>query len=128
MLLVVLMIFSSCNLYKNVPSADYLYTGAKIKYDKSSKPDYETKSEMEKKCWPSPNKKILGFRFALRCYNASKPTKRKGINYFFHETLGEPPVLFTKVNTKETKRRLQEKAFDEGYLRVTIKDTIVYHK
>jgi outer membrane translocation and assembly module TamA len=125
---VTMIIISSCNLHRYVPAGDYLYTGAKIKYDKKNKPDYATKTSLENACWPAPNKKLFGIRFGLRSYNLTKPPKGKGLRYFFHETLGEPPVLFSKVSPSDAKRRLLAMAFDEGYLRATISDTIIFRK
>ncbi len=120
-----MLLASSCNVHRYVREGDYLHKGSKVKYDKTNKPDSELKSSLKNKCWPSPNKTILGVPTGLVLYSMAKPPTGKGLNYFLQEVVGTPPVLFSKVNINSTINRLIAEAKDNGYLRATANDTIL---
>lgn len=112
----------SCNTYRYVPQADFLYKGASIEFDTTL--DKHSKKEIEKKLQllirPLPNSRTLGIPFGLLFYNMSRPPKGKGLNFLLHEKMGQAPVLLSGVNDKSIQTRLLNKLFTEGYLKANV--------
>ena len=95
---ILLMLVSSCNIYRYVPEKDFLFTGSRISFDSKNKNASEIKSTLLSRMWPLPNKKIALIPLQLMSYSISKPTEKKFINYFLHEKFGEAPVLLSQAN------------------------------
>ena len=53
-----LLLVSSCNIYRYVPEDDYLFTGSKITFDKKNEYESEIRSQLLSKTWPVENQKI----------------------------------------------------------------------
>src|SRR3970040_2941532 len=91
-----------CSNTKYLPEGDFLYTGSSVKVKDSVLKKKERKAlenEAEELLVPKPNKQILGLRPKLFIYNlVGQPKKAKGIRYWLRTKVGEPPVLFSKVD------------------------------
>jgi outer membrane protein assembly factor BamA len=125
---ILLMLVSSCNIYRYVPEKDYLFTGSKISFDTKYKDASEIKSSLLSKTWPVPNKKILLMRLPLVSYSISKPTDKKGLNYLLHDNFGEPPVLLSQANPADMRRRMIAQMHDMGFLNARVYDSIIIDK
>lgn len=120
------LLMASCNIYRYVPENDKLYAGAKVNFTTKTNDESTIKSKLLSKTWPAPNSRILKIPYKLISYSVSKPDKSKGINHYFHEKLGEPPVLLSTVNTADMRRRMLAQMHDMGYLKANVEDSIVF--
>ncbi len=125
---ILLMLVSSCNIYRYVPPDDHLFAGSKIKFDKRPKNESEIKTVLLSKIWPIPNKRIIGIPFSLISYSISKPRTGKGINNLLHNKIGSPPVLLSQANPADMRRRMVSQLKDLGYLKAEVRDSILIHK
>ncbi|MFT3705460.1 MAG: BamA/TamA family outer membrane protein [Agriterribacter sp.] len=130
---IIIMLFSSCSITRNVPAGDALYTGASIKIEDkalSNKKKKNIKSELEALTRPLPNKKILGIPFKLMMYNiAGKSTKEKSLGEWIRRKLGEPPVLMSNVNIDYNVKVLQSTLENRGYFHASVQgDTVIKNK
>jgi outer membrane protein insertion porin family len=116
---------TSCSNTKYLPEGELLYVGgnAKVENDSISKKERKNlESELNKLIRPIPNKKILGLRPKLLIYNwAGKVTKEKGFWYWLKYKVGEPPVLFSKVDLNFNKSVLQNYIENNGFFNATSK-------
>jgi outer membrane protein insertion porin family len=114
-----LMILSACSNVKYLPKGEQLYIGGTVKIegkDQSKKKRKQLSEELETVLRPKPNFSILGLRPKLYIYNiVGKPKKQKGLKHWLRTKVGEPPVLFSKVdldyNTKLVQNRLENRGF-----------------
>jgi outer membrane protein insertion porin family len=130
---VVALLAISCNLTKNVPKGDALYTGATIKVKDSTLSKKEKNKVVdftEHLPRPKPNSKFLGIPFKLILYNLSgDPKKKKGFIRKFFRNLGEPPVLLSSVNLEYNVKVLKNSLENIGYFRTDASgDTTVKNK
>ncbi|MEP6928138.1 MAG: BamA/TamA family outer membrane protein [Ginsengibacter sp.] len=117
---VVALLIISCNLTKNVPKGDALYTGATIKVKDSTlskKEKNKVADFTEHLPRPKPNSKFLGIPFKLILYNLSGDPKKKGFIRKFLRKLGEPPVLLSNVNLEYNVKVLKNNLENVGYFR-----------
>ncbi len=118
-LIVVALFTTSCSNTRYLPEGDLLYVGGKVKVEDSAitrKQYRELKSSLNEIIRPKPNKKILGLRVRLYFYNiAGEPKKDKGFRYWLRNKVGEPPVLFSKVDLEYNKSVIQNFAENHGY-------------
>ncbi|MCW3107156.1 MAG: surface antigen, partial [Segetibacter sp.] len=71
-LALIVLLNAGCNITKNVPAGDALYTGATIKLTNSSagtRQNKVLKSDLQGLLRPKPNSSILGIKFKLGLYN-----------------------------------------------------------
>ncbi|MGE5425247.1 MAG: BamA/TamA family outer membrane protein [Syntrophothermus sp.] len=117
LLILVMMILSSCNTLKYVSEKDPLYTGPDIKI-KTVKhvPKKVVKRELEKRLSPKPNGSILGFRSELWFYNMGKD-KKKGLKKWLAKKLGKPPVLLSQVDPARSSEIMQSYLDSKGFFR-----------
>jgi len=123
-----LLLVSSCNIYRYVPDYDYLFTGSKITFDKKNEYESEIRSQLLSKTWPVENQKIAFLRLPLISYSISKPSEKKRINYYLHEKFGEPPVLLSQAIPADMRRRMVAQMHDLGFLNAIVSDSIVLNK
>ncbi len=110
----------SCNVLKNVPPDDKLYTGSTVKAPKGDL-DKEVKEFLEKSDRPKPNASFLGIKYRLLLFNLIKePKKPKGLFYKIKHKWGEPPVLLSQVSPRASINRFNNILFANGYLRPEI--------
>ena len=116
-----LFIIWGCSNTKYLSEGELLYLGASVKVvdatmKKKERKDLET--ELEKLPRPKPNSSFLGLRPKLYIYNlAGEPTKDKGFKYWLRNKVGEPPVLFSKVNLEYNSDLLRNYVENKGYFK-----------
>ena len=124
-ILLVTFLATSCSNTKYLPEGELLYVGGKVKVENDSISKKERKNlqgNLQKLIRPIPNKKILGLRPKLTIHNWSgKVTKEKGFWYWLKYKVGEPPVLFSKVDLNYNKSVLQNYVENNGYFNATSK-------
>jgi len=125
---ILLVLVSSCNIYRYVPEKDHLFVGSKITFDKKNKDASEIKSTLLSRTWPVPNKKIAFIPLQLISYSISKPSEKKFINYFLHEKFGEAPVLLSQANPADMRRRMVVQMHDLGFLNAMVYDSVIIKK
>ncbi|MBC7607628.1 MAG: BamA/TamA family outer membrane protein [Burkholderiales bacterium] len=122
--LILLFLVSSCSNTKYLAEGELLYVGPKIKVEGkevSKKERKSLKKEFTGLVRPKPNKKILGLRPKLYIYNlAGQPKKEKGFRSWLRNKVGEPPVLFSKVDLEFNKQVLQSYSENRGYFNTQI--------
>ncbi len=121
-LLVSVLIFSSCSNTKYLPEGEHLYTGAKVKIDSpdgelSKKKKKKLRGELHDMVRPKPNTTFLGFlRPGLWIYNVvGKPKKEKGLRATIRRKLGEPPVLFSQVDPDKNRELMRNRLENRGH-------------
>lgn len=116
-------LLAACTGLKGVPDGDLLYTGAKVtvKGENVPKKDRKTlKAELKELPRPKPNRKFLWMRPKLFFYNlAGDVKKEKGFRHWLKYKVGEPPVLFSKVDLEYNGDVLRNHAENRGYFKTT---------
>jgi outer membrane protein insertion porin family len=130
---IIVLLFSSCSITRNIPAGDALYTGATIKVEDkelSNKKKKNIKGELEALTRPLPNKKILGVPFKLMMYNlAGKPSSEKSIGGWIRRKLGEAPVLMSNVNLEYNVKVLQSTLENRGYFHGAVQgDSVIKNR
>ena len=119
----VLLLMFACSSTRYLPEGELLYTGATITVKDttiSNKERKVLKTNFAKLVRPKPNKKFLGLRPKLFIYNSvGKVTKEKGFWYWLKFKVGEPPVLFSKVDMNYNRQVLQNFSENNGYFNTT---------
>lgn len=122
-LLLSALFLAACTGTRNLPEGELLYTGATIKVESKTTPKKERKAlktALTPLLRPKPNSSILGLRPKLFFYNlAGEPKKDKGFRYWLRTKVGEPPVLYSKVDLEYNKKVLQNYAENSGYFNTT---------
>ena len=121
---ILFFLVSSCSNTKYLAEGELLYVGPKVKVEGkevSKKERKSLKKEFTGLVRPKPNKKILGLRPKLYIYNlAGQPKKEKGFRSWLRNKVGEPPVLFSKVDLEFNKKVLQSYSENRGYFNTQI--------
>lgn len=122
-----------CSNTKYLPEGDLLYTGGSVTVKDSvmkKKEKKELEKELEAMLRPKPNKQIVGLRPKLWFYNiAGVPKKQKGIRYWLRNKVGEPPVLFSKVDLDYNASVLRNFTENKGYFKTRVSaDSTVKNK
>ena len=115
---------TSCSNTRYLPKDELLYIGGKVKVqdDSITKKDRKNlRQVMEGMLRPKPNRKILGLRFRLYMYNlAGAPKKEKGLRHWLRYKVGEPPVLFSRVDLEFNKNILRNYAENKSYFNTRV--------
>ncbi len=111
----------SCSGTKYLPAGEKLYVGSEVHVI----PDSGTMSFTKQKALqnelilvtrPKPNTKLLGIaRAKLWFYNIAATKKEKGLKHLIKTSLGEPPVLFSRVSPKNNEDILKNHLENRGY-------------
>jgi len=113
-----------CSNTKYLPEGDLLYTGGSVTVKDSilkKKERKELENELNDLLRPKPNKQFLGLRPKLWFYNmAGEPKKQKGIRYWLRTKVGEPPVLFSKVDLDYNAAVLRNFTENRGYFKTRV--------
>ena len=116
-----LFLFWGCSNTKYLTEGELLYVGGSVKVVDSTmkkKVRKNLEKELEKLLRPKPNKQFLGLRPKLYFYNlAGEPKKEKGFKYWLRTKVGEPPVLFGKVNLEYNSDLLTNYVENKGYFK-----------
>lgn len=117
------VLIASCTGTRNIPEGDLLYTGGSVDVVSKTTPKKQRKAleaALTPLLRPKPNASFLGMRPKLFFYNlAGEPTKDKGFRYWLRNKVGEPPVLYSKVDLEYNKKVLQNYAENNGYFNTT---------
>jgi len=124
---ILMMLVSSCNVYRYVPEKDYLFAGSRISFTTNDKKATKLKPVLLAKTWPVPNKKLLGVPVSLISYSISKPPTGKGLRYLLHDKIGSAPVLLSQANPNDMRRRMEAQMHDFGFLNASVTDSVVHH-
>ncbi len=119
-LFILTVLCSACSNVKYLPAGEQLYVGAKVKIEGDSVTKSEKsilEPELESVLRPRPNSSILGLRPKLYIYNITQTDKKKGLKHYLHTKLGEPPVLFSKVDLDYNVKLLENRMDNRGYFK-----------
>lgn len=126
----ILLLSAGCNITKNVPPGDALYTGATLKLKNSSagvKQNKVLRSDLLGLIRPKPNSSILGIKFKLGLYNMAGKSNNF-INKFLRKN-GEPPVLLSSVKLERNIAVLTNTLENKGFFHAKVTgDTVVKNK
>lgn len=123
MLLLLLVIASSCNPTKYVPVGKTLLDENKININKEG----ISKTNLLPYIKQKPNKRIFGTRFYLGLYNLSNIKKTKGINKWLRD-IGEEPVIFDSSQVVKTRVQMKSYVASKGYFDGHVIDTTITDK
>lgn len=119
-----LLFIWSCSNTKYLKEGELLYVGGKVKVEDSLLSRKERKKlakELSPLLRPKPNSKILGLRPKLYIYNlAGEPKKDKGFRHWLRNKVGEPPVLYSKVDLDFNADVLQNYAENKGFFKTIV--------
>jgi len=119
----IIILFASCKITRNVPDERYLLNKSNIVIDSKDVKEGDIEPYLRQR----PNKRILGFRFHLRVYNTANPYKYKGINKWL-KTIGEEPVILDTFLTNESALNVKLYLQSKGYYQASVKESITYPK
>ena len=125
-LLLLLVLSSGCSVTKAVPEGQALFWGYDVKVNgekDTSKRSAEMEAELSATVRPQPNASILGMRPKLAIYNAFYTEKEKGLKHWIMTKLGEPPVLFSEVDTASISQVMSNRLHNRGYFNNTVGST-----
>src|ERR1700761_6278483 len=98
----VLLYATGCSVRKYLPPGEKLYRGAtvKVKKEKGVKASAGSlKKQLASAARPTPNKFLLGQPYKVWWwYVIGQPKKEKGLKAWLRKTLGEQPILNTRIN------------------------------
>ena len=105
---------SACSSSRHVPEGQYLLDRVKITVE-DSVPDVSV-SEMNAYVRQQPNHRMLwSAKWQLGIYNLSGRDTTKWINRFLRK-IGEPPVIYDSLLTRQGVSQLQRALYNKGYL------------
>ena len=121
--IIILIFLSSCSVSKFLPPGEKLYKGAKIKIEKhpeTTNSSKSIKSDIKVAIQPRPNKFFLGQPWKVWWwYTIGPPRREKGLKAFLRNKLGEPPVLSSRVNAKNTASNIMGRLENLGFFHST---------
>lgn len=117
--LISLLALSACNVTKNLPDGEQLYTGAElnIERDGAIPQRQELYAKLNDKVIPQPNKKFLGLAYTRLWFrqNIREPKKKKGLRNWLKNKIGKAPVLYSSVNPNQVVLFLKKQLQDRGH-------------
>jgi outer membrane protein insertion porin family len=121
-IIVLLLSCISCSNTKFLEQGQQLYTGADFKLESESKVSNkkEVITDVERVLVPKPNSSFLGLRPKLWFYNIAGTPKGKGLRHFLKNTLGEPPVLWERVDVDYTVDLIKNRLYNHGFFRAEV--------
>ncbi len=122
LILVPVLILSSCRPTKYVAEDEYLLDKYKLKIEEG----HVDHKELDSYVRPKPNKKILGLKFYLGLYNLSGK-KDNGWNRWLRK-IGEAPVLYDGYETERNDKQLGLYMRNKGYYDAGVTDSVRFRK
>ncbi|HYV92025.1 MAG TPA: BamA/TamA family outer membrane protein [Chitinophagales bacterium] len=123
LVMIIAMLLCGCTGTHHLAEGEKLYTGASVKFVKQGDIT-KTKTlsgEVQKVITPKPNGTLLGIsRPKLWFYQIAGTPTGKGFRYFLKNTLGEPPVLLSKVSPPSTSSLIKNRLENDGYFYSTV--------
>ncbi len=121
LILMVLMVTTSCNISKKLPAGSYLYKGASFTLTKDKDNKTKTaglKRQLKKIAAPLPNKRILGYPYKVWFWYAiGEPKKPKGLRFWLRDKFGQAPVLSSMVDVKTNAINFKSYLENLGYFK-----------
>ena len=119
--------FSGCSSSRHVPEGQFLLDKVSIKVPDSVRG--LDKEELITYLRQQPNHKMLwATKFRLGIYNMSSSDTTKWYNRWVRR-LGEPPVIYDTLLTRESTSQLQKTLINKGYLHSSVTvDTVADHR
>ncbi|MBU3713669.1 MAG: hypothetical protein FGM46_01830 [Ferruginibacter sp.] len=129
LVLLAVLILSSCSISGYLPAGEKLYRGADITINKSKDIKESTgaiKSAIKLATRPSRNKFVFGYPYKVWFwYVLGEPKKEKGLRSFLRRKLGEEPVLSSRINPTASAENIESLLQNLGYFHTKAKgDTI----
>jgi len=115
------LLLVSCSGSKYLPAGEQLYVGAEVHVLPDSgamtlRKQKALQNELVLITRPKPNTRLLGTaRVKLWFYNIAATKKEKGLKHLIRTSLGEPPVLFSRVSPKTNEDILKNHLENRGY-------------
>jgi hypothetical protein len=117
LLLLSLVILSSCSITRNIPDDRYLLRRNRILVDDSHVKSDELRTFVRQ----NPNRKILGFyRFHLNIYQLADRGTENNLKYWMKNTIGEPPVIYEPYLADATARQFELYLHSKGYFNARV--------
>ena len=128
LLLISILIISSCYSTKHATQNDYILKNTTIEITHTDKTHLTniTKKDIKTIIKQTPNKKIIGFLpFHLWLYNLSNPTNNNWINTYLRK-IGEPPVILQNQLVDKSINQIKSHLENNGYFTAYIDKEIKY--
>ena len=124
-LLVLMMVFVSCNVTKNLAENETLYKGSKFEIlkvqDSMNLRIQDTKEELASLIRKKPNAQIFGYPYKLGIYNLMGEPKGTGLSYWIKNKIGEPPVLGSSIDLNKNVAIIENRLENRGYFGSSVK-------
>ncbi|MEO7445465.1 MAG: BamA/TamA family outer membrane protein [Ferruginibacter sp.] len=123
-IIICVVIASSCSVQKYLPPGERLYRGATVHVEKD--PEVTTRARSLKStillaATPKANKFLLGQPWKVWWYYKLGESEHvRGLRRFLRNRLGEPPVLSSRINTNATAENMQALLENLGYFHSTV--------
>ncbi len=123
-LLITILMLSSCSITKHIPSNESLYTGAKIKIIADSTISKKQTQLIDEQIVsiirPLPNSTFFGFPYKVWLYYVlGEPRKTKSPRRWFRNRFGEAPIFASKRAVNTNTEIISNFLNNEGYFRST---------
>ncbi len=119
LLLLLILVASSCSIEKFIPEGKSLYTGAEIETSlEENANDVKIdalNAELNTLLRPEPNSKILGMRLGLYYHYKAQREKPGFINKWLNKKMGEEPVYFSEVNPQRVEELILNRMDNRGF-------------
>lgn len=126
-----IVLLSSCTATKFLKEGESFYTGATIKLNPQGKISGQSdiKDDLASYITPEPSGSFLGMRPGVWFYYAAgTPKKKKGLRNFIKTKLGKPPVLLSDATPQVTAQSLQGQLNNEGYFKSKVKAEVITNR
>ena len=123
----VVLFTTGCSVKNYLPPGEKLYRGAKIVVNKPEGGSAGSlKKELQVVARPHANTFLLGISYKVWWwYFIGEPKKPKGLKAWLRKSLGEAPVLGSRVNAKANAENMQAYLENNGYFHSVVKgDTV----
>lgn len=118
LVLVLASVLAGCSISRKVPDGKLLLARTKVVHNKELS---DLESRMKSVIKQTPNRKFLGLiKLRLQMWNLAEARGDKRFWYWVQETLGEEPVLYDSVITRESSEQISKFLFNEGYFRNSV--------
>ncbi len=116
LVVIILIMLTSCSVKKFLPEDKTLYTGADIEFSgKSSEQTKELSSILNSAISRNTNSKLLGLRPGLYFHYKSNREKPGFFNRFMNKQIGETPYFFESIDVESAERILINRLENNGY-------------
>ncbi len=117
MIIVMVLVISSCSNLRYLDEGQKLYTGSKVKIESDEKISNkgDVVSELERVIRPQPNEKFLFWRPRLWFYNVAGEDPGNALTRYMRNRIGRPPVLFEDFSVDRSLQLMENRLFNMGF-------------